>query len=76
MKDVNESKVTAEWPSQNDPGLTVQMFTDYMNYSSSNTNVPNKYYNTFIALRNKSTGKTRLIQANEISIRSQGSQSQ
>jgi len=58
-------KMSADWPGQSDPGLMVQVSTDHMTYTNSNTSLTNKYYNTFVALRDKSTGKTRLIQANE-----------
>ena len=60
-----DCKVSAEWPAQTDPGLLVQISTDHMTYTNSNTSTTNKYYNTFVALRDKTTGKTRLIQANE-----------
>jgi len=62
----NSCKITADWQSQTDPGLLVQVSTDHMTYTNSNTSSTNKYYNTFIALRDKATGKTRLIQANEV----------
>eukprot|EP00090_Calanus_glacialis_P032727 TRINITY_DN54235_c0_g1_i1.p1 TRINITY_DN54235_c0_g1~~TRINITY_DN54235_c0_g1_i1.p1 ORF type:complete len:409 (-),score=140.97 TRINITY_DN54235_c0_g1_i1:50-1276(-) len=65
METTKDCKVTADWPGQTDPGLVVQVSTDHMTYTSSNTSRTNKYYNTFVALRDKNTGKTRLIQANE-----------
>jgi len=65
MESTKACKVTADWPGQTDPGLVVQVSTDHMTYTSINTSTTNKYYNTFVALRDKNTGKTRLIQANE-----------
>jgi len=57
--------VTANWPGQSDPGLEVRLSTDHMTYSSTTNATTNQYYNTFVALRDKSSGKTRLLQANE-----------
>ena len=57
--------MSAEWPGQSDPGLVVQLSTDHMTYSSNANSPTNQYYNTFVALRDKTTGKTRLLQANE-----------
>jgi len=60
-----DCSVTANWPGQTDPGLEVQLSTDHMTYSSTSNTTTNQYYNTFVALRDKTTGKTRLLQANE-----------
>eukprot|EP00092_Neocalanus_flemingeri_P002032 GFUD01002169.1.p1 GENE.GFUD01002169.1~~GFUD01002169.1.p1 ORF type:complete len:409 (-),score=108.62 GFUD01002169.1:45-1271(-) len=60
-----ECSVSAHWPGQGDPGLEVRISTDHMTYISGTNSTTNQYYNTFVALRDKTTGKTRLLQANE-----------
>jgi hypothetical protein len=42
----------------------VQVSPYHIAYTSSNTS-STKYYNTFVALRDKNTDKTRLLKANE-----------
>ena len=49
METTKDCKVTADWPGQIDPGLVVQVSTNHMIYTSSNTSKTNKYYNTFVA---------------------------
>ena len=47
--------------------LDIKLTTDSMTYKNiSKDNNADQFYTTFIAIRNKTTGKTRLIEANEI----------
>ena len=47
------------------PKLDLELVTDEMKYRSVPSSRGEKYYKTFLAIRNKQTGKTRLIEANE-----------
>lgn len=57
-----EADMSVVWKSKK-PNLSLNITTPNMSYHNSQDQVP-KYHNTFIAIRNKKTGKTRLIEAN------------
>ena len=64
VKDVG---VDVDWPGDNSPEIAVKLATDNMTYKGTVTkDSKDTYYTTFIAIRNKSTGKTRLIEANNV----------
>ena len=47
------------------PKLDLELVTDELKYRSVPSSRGEKYYKTFLAIRNKQTGKTRLTEVNE-----------
>ena len=65
MEPVNSSSVVSvEW-SASKPILDLELRTEDMKYRNVKTSPGEKYYKTFLAIRNKKTGKTRLTEVNE-----------
>lgn len=56
---------SVEWSSPSQPLLNLQVTTESLKYRSVQTGRGEKYYKTFLAIRNKKTGKTRLTEVNE-----------
>ena len=58
---------SVEWKENDEVALDLELETDTMKYRSvkHSGKPPEKYFRTFLAIRNKTTGKTRLVEANE-----------
>ena len=58
---------SVEWKENDEVALDLELETDTMKYRSvkHSGKPPEKYFRTFVAIRNKTTGKTRLVEANE-----------
>ena len=56
---------SVEWASPSQPSLDLQLETETMKYRSVPASLGEKYFTTFLAIRNKTTGKTRLTEVNE-----------
>jgi len=61
---VVETDITVPTWTGDKPNIQMELTTPHMTYTSVGKEGP-IYHNTFIAIRNKKTGKTRLIEANE-----------
>jgi len=59
--------ISVDWSVGPKPVIDVKLSTESMTYKNiAADNNPDKFYTTFVAFRNKETGKTRLVEANEI----------
>ena len=56
---------SVDWISASQPKLNLEVRTETMNYRSVESSRGQQYYTTFLAIRNKITGKTRLTEVNE-----------
>ena len=62
-------ELSVDWagPGGGTPNIDLRLTTDHMSYRSiPMEETKDQFYTTFIAIRNKHTGKTRLIEANEV----------
>jgi len=60
-------EISVDWSGGPKPAIDVKLSTESMTYKNVVAdNNADKFYTTFVAIRNKETGKTRLIEANEI----------
>ena len=56
---------SVEWSSASQPTLDLEVETESMKYRSVHDRRGEKYFTTFLAIRNKKTGKTRLSEVTE-----------
>jgi len=59
-----DTDMSVSW-KENSPNIQLSLSTPHLTYNSSKEPVT-KYHNTYIAIRNKKTGKARLLEANNV----------